>query len=122
MRLDLEESFKQALEANDKDKIWNCVFEACRAELISYINKKGVYLNEDAEYEIVMDATESIFSRIIYGFKRGANKGQKLIPKSLGSYAHSVSVNEYIRYVTAYLNEQEYKKQLLENLKEIKNI
>lgn len=114
MRLDLEESFKRALEDNDKNAIWNCIYEACHAQLINYINAKGVYLNEEAEYDITMDSTESIFSRVMYGFKRGEKKGQKLRPALLGAYAHSVVTMEYIRYVTAYLNEKEYKKQLIE--------
>jgi hypothetical protein len=113
MRDDLEEKYKQAVErfnesSNDKNKslVWNCIYEACKAEFLSYIKKKGVRIETDVMENIISDSVMMIYGRVTIGMKKGKFKGKRLNIEHLGAYCYSVVLNEYKRYVLKYFDEK----------------
>lgn len=74
-----EKNFQKALEENDVDKMWECVFIACYNIAKSIYAARGFVAQEDDLHDVSMEATTMVMRNIL---ERGVK------PDKLSSYCY----------------------------------
>lgn len=74
-----EKNFQKALEENDVDKMWECVFITCNNIAKSIYASRGFVAQEDDLYDVAMESTMMVMRDI-------TDKGRK--PKKLSAYCY----------------------------------
>lgn len=100
-----EEDFQKAFQENDNDKMWECVYHACRNICKNIYRNRGFIAPEDLLDDVTMEATLMIMNNI---------KNKNIRPEKLSSYC-------YLRCF-ACVNQYNQKEDLFkEKLKELNN-
>lgn len=111
MREELENKYRKALDNNDNDTLFYCIYSACKAEFIYFLKKvnknKKLNLPKDVYCGIIMDSAIMVFKRITQGFSYNYKTPKSNIPEKLGAYCYTVVTNEYKRVLKNFLTEGE---------------